>query len=245
METPSPRYTMYARRSSDRDDMQILSLEQQLTILREIAFTRNFDVVDVQSESVSAKDPSRPGFLDLVKKIETGKVDGILVWRLDRLARNAMDGGYLIHLLSTGMLKFIVTPEATYTGSGDAKFMLAMLFGAAAKYSDDLSAAVKRGEEAVLRKGKIPGPVPLGYMKTHEHESEPGAGTVIRDPERFELVKRIWRRKSSAATPTFARSGGKPSPGVSRRGRRERRSRSPSRSPSSMRSSGTPSTPAR
>lgn len=193
MEPPSPRYLMYARRSSDRDDMQLLSLEQQLTILRELAFTRNLDVVEVQSESVSAKESSRPGFLELVKKIETGKVDGILVWRLDRLARNAMDGGYLIHLLSTGKLKFIVTPEATYTGSGDAKFMLAMLFGAAAKYSDDLSTAVKRGEEAVLRKGKIPGPVPLGYMKTHEHETTPGAGTVIRDPERFELVKCVWK----------------------------------------------------
>jgi hypothetical protein len=61
-------------------------------------------------------------------------------------------------------------PEATYTGTGDAKFMLAMLFGAAAKYTDDLSDAVRHGNRSVLEKGKVPGPVPLGYMKTHEHE---------------------------------------------------------------------------
>jgi hypothetical protein len=70
--------------------------------------------------------------------------------------------------------------------------MLAMLFGGAAKYTDDLSAAVKRGNETVVARGKVPGPIPLGYMKTHEHELAPGAGTAIPDPERFDAVKRIW-----------------------------------------------------
>lgn len=193
-------YLIYARRSSDREDHQILSIEQQVETLQRLAAERGVEIAEVMTESASAKDPGRPIFTDLIKKIRNGKVAGLLVWRLDRLARNMVDGGEIIYELSQGRLQEIITPDATYTGTGDAKFMLAMLFGAAAKYTDDLSAAVRRGNQDVLRKGQVPGPVPLGYVKTHEHELAPGSGTVIPDPERFELVKRLWQEVLGGAT---------------------------------------------
>ena len=189
----SDRFVTYARRSSDTEDRQTLSIEQQLDELRQFAFTKGFEVTTELTESCSARQPGRPVFGDLMKRVRKGEVHGILVWRLDRLARNMVDAGEIIYELTEGRLKEIVTPEATYTGTGDAKFMLAMLFGAAAKYTDDLSDAVRRGNRSVLETGKVPGPVPLGYIKTHEHERAPGSGTVIPDPERFEAVKRIWK----------------------------------------------------
>lgn len=194
METPPLRYILYARRSSDRDDLQTLSLDQQVQVLRQLARTRDLDVVEEFTESASAKLSGRPIFRELVKRLEAGKADGILVWRLDRLARNLVDGATLIDLLARGCFKEIVTPESTYSSTGDSKFMLAMLFGAAAKYTDDLADAVRRGNRDVLDRGKVPGPVPLGYLKTHEGERTPGPGTVIPDPERFELVKEIFRQ---------------------------------------------------
>ena len=163
-------FVSYARRSSDTEDRQTLSIEQQLDELRQLAFAKGFDVTNELTESCSARQPGRPVFGELMKRVKKGEVQGILVWRLDRLARNMVDAGEIIYELTEGRLKEIVTPEATYTGTGDAKFMLAMLFGAAAKYTDDLSDAVRHGNRSVLEKGKVPGPVPLGYMKTHEHE---------------------------------------------------------------------------
>jgi site-specific DNA recombinase len=194
MDTRPLRYILYARRSSDRDDLQTLSLDQQVHILRQLALSRDLDVVEEFTESASAKLSGRPVFREVVKRLEAGKADGILVWRLDRLARNLVDGATLIDLLARGRFKEIVTPEATYSSTGDSKFMLAMLFGAAAKYTDDLADAVRRGNRDVLDRGKVPGPVPLGYLKTHVHERSPGPGTVIPDPERFELVKDIFRQ---------------------------------------------------
>lgn len=188
-----PTVVLYARRSMDRDDAQVLSIEQQINALRRLAVQRKIEIAEELTESASAKDPGRPVFGEILKRIRHGKVDGLLVWKLDRLARNMVDGGELIFHLSKGHLKEIVTPEATYTSTGDSKFMLAMLFGAAAKYTDDLSLAVRRGNEDALRRGKVPGPVPLGYLKTHDHERGRGAGTVIPDPERFETMKRIWQ----------------------------------------------------
>jgi hypothetical protein len=99
--------------------------------------------------------------------------------------------------------KEVITPEATYTDTGDAKFALALQFRAASKFVDDLSAAVKRGNEHVLKDGKVPGPVPLGYIKTHEHELAHGSGTAIPDPEWFDLVKRIWK-EYVAGTPSVS-----------------------------------------
>lgn len=190
---PHIRYFLYARRSSDSEDKQILSIESQLTVLRAIAMVQKIEIAQEFTESASARDPGRPVFGELMKLLKAGKVQGILVWKLDRLARNMVDGGEIIYELTLGRLKEIITPEATYTNAGDSKFMLAMLFGAAEKYSDDLSSAVRRGNKTVLERGKVPGPVPLGYVKTHEHEAIRGTGTVIPDPERFETVKRIWK----------------------------------------------------
>ena len=191
---------LYVRRSSDTEDHQTLSIEQQIFEMRELAAKREIELDEVLTESASAREPGRPVFSELMKRIRAGRVGTLLAWKLDRLARNMIDGGELIHHLSKGDLNEIVTTEGTFTKSGDTKFILAMFFGAAAKYSDDLATAVKRGNDDVLRRGKVPGPVPLGYMKTHEHELVPGSGTVIPDPERFETVKRLWKEIMSGAT---------------------------------------------
>ncbi len=191
-------YVVYARRSSDSDDKQVLSIDSQLDELRRFAAARGLRIDDEFTESASARSPGRPIFSEIMKRLRTGSVKGILVWSLDRLARNMVDGGALIYVLSEGRLAEIITPEATYTNTGDAKFMLAMQFGAAAKYTDDLSDAVKRGNRKVVEMGKVPGGVPIGYLKTHEHELTPGAGTVVPDPERFDLVKRLWKEVASS-----------------------------------------------
>ncbi len=189
----SSHYVIYARRSSETGDKQVLSIEQQLEALRALAFSKGIEVAEELTESCSAREPGRPVFGELMKRVKRGAVDGILTWKLDRLARNMVDGGEIIYDLTEGKLKEIVTPEGSYTGTGDSKFMLAINFGAAAKYTDDLSAGVRRGRRDALRRGKVPGPVPLGYMKTHEHEATPGTGIVIADPERFETMKRVWK----------------------------------------------------
>jgi site-specific DNA recombinase len=104
-----------------------------------------------------------------------------------------VDGGQLIYLLGDGKLKELVTPEGTYTGAGDSKFMLSVLFGAATKMTDDPSAGVRRGVREVWRRGQIPGRPPIGYSKTRQGIGPKQTGRVVPDPERFAVVKRIWQ----------------------------------------------------
>ena len=183
---------IYARKSTDREDMQILSIEGQLRELREYAARASLKVSAELVESCSAREPGRPIFSKLLADAQAGRVERILSWKLDRLARNPVDGGALIYALGKGRFQELVTPEGTYTGTGDSKFMLAVLFGTATKMTDDLSAGVKRGCRDVCEKGRIPGLPPVGYMKIRDRSGFRGAGKVVPDPERFPLVQRLW-----------------------------------------------------
>jgi len=155
-----------------------------------------------------------------------GRVERILAWKLDRLARNPIDGGALIHFLGKDNLKEIVTLEGSYTGSGDSKFMLSVLFGAATKMTDDLVMGVRRGNKAVHEKGRITGAPPLGYMKVRDRRGFRGAGMVVPDPERFPILKRAfedvltgthtvadtWRRAVAAGLTTRETAAGPSAP---------------------------------
>lgn len=86
-------YVIYCRRSSESTERQVLSIDAQERELRELASKNNLKVVKVFKESMSAKDEGRPVFGEMMKFIKSGKAQGILAWKLDRLARNFIDAG--------------------------------------------------------------------------------------------------------------------------------------------------------
>jgi site-specific DNA recombinase len=194
------RCILYARKSTDREDKQILSIPAQLAELRSFAERQGLTVTEELVEHCSAREPGRPIFSKLLLDVSAGRVERILSWKLDRLARNPIDGGALIHYLGKGLLTEVVTPEGRYNGAGDSKFMLSVLFGAATKMTDDLAVGVKRGNKAIHERGRITGMPPVGYMKVRENYSFRGAGKVVPDPERFHIVKRLWAAAADGET---------------------------------------------
>lgn len=181
-------YAIYARKSSESEERQVLSIDSQIRELRDLARSRGHTVADVYSEARSAKEPGRrPVFGTLLREIRKRKIDGILCWKLDRLARNPVDGAAIIWALEEGTIREIATHERTFTNGGDEKFWMQLEFGMAKKYVDDLSENVKRGNRAKLEQGWLPGMPPLGYLNDRV------AKTIVPDPDRFELVRKIWR----------------------------------------------------
>ena len=102
-------YFLYARKSTDIEDKQVLSIDAQLAELREFATRENLSVVAELIEKQSAKIPGRPIFNKMVSRIEAGEASGILAWHPDRLARNSIDGGRIIYLLDQERLKTLNT----------------------------------------------------------------------------------------------------------------------------------------
>src|SRR5438270_7186772 len=79
-------YFIYCRKSSEAEDRQVLSIESQTRELQQLAAKLNFPVVEILTESKSAKEPGRPVFNEMMARLYQGEAAGIICWKLDRLA---------------------------------------------------------------------------------------------------------------------------------------------------------------
>ena len=104
------RYIIYARKSTEDEDHQILSIESQLAELKEFAAKEKLEIVASLCEAKTAKEPGRTKFAEMLSLIEKGKADGIISWHPDRLARNSVDGGKIIYFVDRGLIKSLKFP---------------------------------------------------------------------------------------------------------------------------------------
>ncbi|MCA9343000.1 recombinase family protein, partial [Candidatus Saccharibacteria bacterium] len=74
------KYFIYARKSTDVEDKQVLSIEAQITELRKYAKDNQLMIVDTIIEKKSAKVPGRPKFGSMLARIEAGEASGIISW---------------------------------------------------------------------------------------------------------------------------------------------------------------------
>ena len=180
------KYIAYCRKSTDEKDKQVLSIEAQITELKEFAKRENLFVTEFITEAKTAKVPGRQQFAEVLKKIEKGMANAILSWHPDRLARNSIDGGKIIYLLDTGKLLDLKFPSFWFESTPQGKFMLSIAFGQSKYYVDNLSENVKRGNRQKLRNGVWPSKAPYGYINNRQTR------TIEVDPEISKVVKKVF-----------------------------------------------------
>jgi len=158
------RYFLYARKSTDVEDKQVLSIEAQLAELRTYAANEHLSIIEEIVEKQSAKSPGRPLFNDMVARLERREANGIVSWNPDRLARNSVDGGKIIYLLDTGRIVALKFPTFWFEPTPQGKFMLNIAFGQSKYYVDSLAENTKRGLRQKVRRGEYPSRAPFGYL---------------------------------------------------------------------------------
>lgn len=177
---------IYARKSSESEERQVASIESQIAAAREICTRNQIGEPRVFTEAMSAKEPGRPVFNALMQQVHRGRVSTIVCWKLDRLARNPIDGGAVVWAMDKRRLTSIVTPQSTFTNTSNDKFWMGLEFGMAKKYVDDLSDNVRRGIRQKVQNGWLSARPPLGYLNDRNTK------TIVADPARFPLVRKLW-----------------------------------------------------
>jgi site-specific DNA recombinase len=183
-------YCLYARKSSEAEEKQALSIDSQVKEMLSLAQRDNLNIVDMYRESHSAKDcGQRPVFNKLLNDIREGKFDGILVWHPDRLSRNAGDLGAIVDLFDQKRLIEIRTYSQRFTNNPNEKFLLMILGSQAKLENDNKSINVKRGLKTQCERGLWPSNAPTGYLNAKNKDQK---CHVFVDPDRAQVIKEIF-----------------------------------------------------
>lgn len=184
------RYVLYARKSTEDENRQVRSIDDQIRDCQKLGRDLGLNVVEILTESKSAKRPNhRPVFTQMLKDIEAKKYDAILCWHPDRLSRNMLESGMVIDMLDENKLKDIRFHSHQFSNDANGKMLLGMLFVFSKQYSDDLSDKVNRGVQGNFEEGKSVGTPKLGYTRDEV--------TGFYEPnEYFDHIKEAWRMRA-------------------------------------------------
>lgn len=187
----SVEYCLYARKSSEDDERQAMSIDSQIKEMTDLASREGFIVKEIRRESHSAKESGqRPVFKKLLEDIREGMFTGILSWAPDRLSRNAGDLGMVVDLMDQGKLQQIKTFSQSFSNNPNEKFLLMILCSQAKLENDQKGINVKRGIRAKCEMGWRPGMPPIGYY----NRAFAGVKDIVIDPDRGHIITEMFER---------------------------------------------------
>ncbi len=189
---PKVKYVLYARKSTESEERQILSIDSQVKEMFQIAEREGLEIAEVRRESHSAKATGqRSVFNEIINDIRLGKFNGILTWAPDRLSRNAGDLGKLVDLMDEKLLLEIRTFGQRFTDSPNEKFLLMILGSQAKLENDNRGVNVRRGLRTRCEMGLRPGVAPTGYL--NEKHMDRRCQAII-DPERGPIIRQVFEK---------------------------------------------------
>ena len=184
---------IYARYSSDsqRDE----SIDGQIRECKEYAERNEITVLSCYIDrALSAKTDNRPEFQRMIRDSAGGLFDVVLVWKLDRFARNRYDSAHYKAILKKNGVKVVSAKEAIAEDSTGI-LLESLLEGYAEFYSVELSEKIHRGQKENALKGKNNGGgIPLGYVLNHQTQK------LEIDPLTAPLVVEIFTRYADGET---------------------------------------------
>lgn len=153
---------IYARYSSDNQREE--SIEGQLRECQAFAESNDMIIVDTYIDrALSAKTDNRPDFQRMIKDSASGTFDIVIVWKLDRFARNRYDSAHYKSVLQKNGVK-VVSATEKISQTSEGILLESLLEGMAEYYSAELAEKVTRGlTENALKCKYNGGTLPIGY----------------------------------------------------------------------------------
>jgi len=195
--TEQLRAALYARYSSDIQ--KDTSIEDQFAADESLAKRENLKVVAKFSDhaKTGATLFGRDGLIDCMQAAKAKKFDVLIVFNLERLARDQGDLDGLHKRLEWYGVKILTVTEGPVT-----KLHVGIRGLVGSLFLTDLANNVRKGFNGLVRKGKIPGAIAYGYRAIHD---KPGEREI--DPEQAKIVRRIFSEYASGKPPSVIALG--------------------------------------
>ena len=190
------KYKIYARKSTEDSGRQVRSIADQISDCQSLAQRLGLTVVGepIREQQSAMEAGKRPLFDELLRELKTGKIDGIIAWHPDRLARNSIESGKIIDMLDRHEIKDLRFHSHQFSNDPNGKMLLGMLFVFAKHYSDDLGFKVRRGVRKRMREGMSGGTPKHGYIQ-HGGLYEPDH----HGNDNFKLIRHAWEMRLAGA----------------------------------------------
>ena len=177
---------LYPRVSTEDQSRFGHSLDEQENKLIKLCEYKEYDIYKIyREEGVSAKNTNRPKFKEMINDMKEGKINKIIVYKLDRLTRSIRDLENICNLLEEYNCTLECVTEDINTETANGKFFIRMLTILAQLEIERTSERTKFGLTGAAKKGHYTGKAPLGYKKIDKK--------LVVDEAKAEIVKKIFK----------------------------------------------------
>ena len=176
---------LYPRVSTDDQVREGFSLDEQEEEMKRLCEYKNYQIYKVyREEGVSAKNMNRPKFQEMIQDLKDGKINRIIVHKLDRLTRSIQDLEVICKLIEEYNCSLDSVNEEINTDTAMGVFFIRMTTILAQLEIERTSERTKFGLKGAAKNGHFCGKAPIGYKKINKE-------LVIDDLE-SEVVKEIF-----------------------------------------------------
>ncbi len=176
---------LYPRVSTDDQVREGFSLDEQEKEMKKLCMHKNYQIYKVyREEGVSAKNMNRPKFQEMIQDLKDGKINRIIVYKLDRLTRSIQDLEVICKLIEKYHCSLDSVSEEINTDTATGVFFIRMTTILAQLEIERTSERTKFGLKGAAKNGHFCGKAPIGYRKINKE-------LVIDDLE-SEVVKEIF-----------------------------------------------------
>jgi site-specific DNA recombinase len=187
------RCAIYTRKSTEHNlDLEFNSLSAQREACEAYIKSQAHEgwrLIPAQYDdgAFSGASLERPALQELLSDIETGKIDTVVVYKVDRLTRSLTDFAKLVELFDAQKVSFVSITQSFNTTTSMGRLTLNVLLSFAQFEREVIGERVRDKIAASKRKGLwVGGPVPLGYASVNKK--------LVVVPEEAETVRTIFRR---------------------------------------------------
>lgn len=187
------RCAIYTRKSTDHNlDLEFNSLDAQREACEAYIKSQAHEgwtlVPDHYDDGgISGASLERPAIKQLLEDIEAGKIDIVVVYKVDRLTRSLADFAKLVELFDEHEVSFVSITQSFNTTSSMGRLTLNVLLSFAQFEREVIGERVRDKIAASKKKGIwVGGPIPLGYASVNKK--------LVVIPEEAEAVRDIFRR---------------------------------------------------